>query len=71
MLNLLLPMMANLIKDLVVSEAQSLAAHHVREAINRNLSDDAKEILNMAISSDKSHDKEDIDSLIDDKCDEH
>ena len=56
---------------MVVSEAQSLAAHHVKEAIDRNLSDDAKEILNMAISSDKSHDKDDIDSLIDDKCDEH
>tara|TARA_R100000152_G_C6670455_1_gene106913 strand:+ start:234 stop:401 length:168 start_codon:yes stop_codon:yes gene_type:complete len=40
-----------MIKSLVIDKAQSLAQEHVQEAIDRNLSDDQKHVLDAVVDA--------------------
>ena len=65
--SLVLPMIGNLLKDLIVSKSQDLAKEHLEEAIEKNLPPAAKELLDKAIAEDRSHKHKSLFDLIDGK----
>ena len=44
-------LLLNMIKSLVIDKAQSLAQEHVQEAIDNNLSDDQKHVLDAVVDA--------------------
>ena len=50
-----LSMLANALLSLSVDKAQSAAKEHIMKAINENLDEDAKKMLDDAIDGDSSH----------------
>ena len=50
-----LSMLANALLSLAVDKAQSAAKEHIMKAINENLDEDAKKMLDDAIDGDSSH----------------
>ena len=65
--SLVLPMIGNLLKDLIVSKSQDLAKEHLEEAIEKNLPPAAKDLLDKAIAEDRSHKHKSLIDLIDGK----
>ena len=65
--SLVLPMIGNLLKDLVMDKAQDLAKEHLEDAIEKNLPPAAKELLDKAIAEDRSHKHKSLIDLIDGK----
>ena len=65
--SLVLPMIGNLLKDLIVSKSQDLAKEHLEEAIEKNLPPAAKDLLEKAIADDRSHKHKTLIDLIDGK----
>ena len=65
--SLVLPMIGNLLKDLIVSKSQDLAKEHLEEAIEKNLPPAAKDLLDKAIAEDRSHKNKSLIDLIDGK----
>ena len=65
--SLVLPMIGNLLKDLVMYKAQDLAKEHLEEAIEKNLPPAAKDLLDKAIAEDRSHKHKSLIDLIDGK----
>ena len=54
MLNLVLPFVANMLKDLVVDKAQSLASEHLEKHLDK-LPKEVREALDGAVDGDNSH----------------
>jgi len=65
--SLVLPMIGNLLKDLVMDKAQDLAKEHLEEGIEKNLPPAAKDLLDKAIADDRSHKHKSLIDLIDGK----
>tara|TARA_R100001086_G_scaffold220365_1_gene137258 strand:- start:53 stop:259 length:207 start_codon:yes stop_codon:yes gene_type:complete len=65
--SLVLPMIGNLLKDLILSKSQDLAKEHLEEALEKNLPPAAKELLDKAIAEDRSHKHKSLLDLIDGK----
>ena len=65
--SLVLPMIGNLLKDLIVNKSQDLAKEHLEEAIEKNLPPSAKDLLDKAIAEDRSHKHKSLIDLIDGK----
>ena len=65
--SLVLPMIGNLLKDLILSKSQDLAKEHLEEALEKNLPPAAKELLDKAIAEDRSHKHKSLIDLIDGK----
>ena len=65
--SLVLPMIGNLLKDLIVSKSQDLEKEHLEEAIEKNLPPAAKDLLDKAIAEDRSHKHKSLIDLIDGK----
>lgn len=59
-----LAMLANVLQAVVLDAAQSAAKEHIMKAINDNLDDKGKELLNKAIENDGKHDKKSIEELL-------
>ena len=54
MLNLILPFVANMLKDLVADKAQSLAVEHLQPHLDK-LPKEVQEALDSAVDGDNSH----------------
>lgn len=65
--SLVLPMIGNLLKDLILSKSQDLKKEHLEEAIEKNLPPAAKVLLDKAIADDRSHKHKSLIDLIDGK----
>jgi|TARA_R100000152_G_C6730859_1_gene155564 uncharacterized Rossmann fold enzyme len=63
MLNLVLPFVANMLRDMVVDKAQSLAAEHLEEHIDK-LPKEVKQALDDAVDGDNSHGHKSVLDLI-------
>ena len=63
MLNLVLPFIGNMIRDMVIDKASTLAAHHVEEHLDK-LPQDVKDALDAAIDGDNSHAHKSLKDLI-------
>lgn len=63
MLNFVLPMVANMLRDMVVDKAQSLASSHLEEHLNK-LPKEAREALDDAVNGDDSHGHKNLIDLI-------
>ena len=46
------------------TDSQHVSKHHIMKAINENLDDDAKKVLDQAISDDKGHNKNSLSDLL-------
>lgn len=55
-------MAANLLKDLVLDQAQSLAKEHIQNALDRN--PELKQVIDQAVSEDNTHDKNKLEDLL-------
>ena len=63
MLNLGLPFVANMLKDLVVDKAQSLASEHLEKHIDK-LPKEVQEALDSAVDGDNAHGHKSLKDLI-------
>ena len=63
MLNLVLPFVANMLKDLVVDKAQSLASEHLEKHIDK-LPKEVQEALDSAVDGDNPHGHKSLKDLI-------
>ena len=63
MLNLVLPFVANMLKDLVVDKAQSLAVEHLEPHLDK-LPKEVREALDGAVDGDNSHGHKSVMDLI-------
>ena len=63
MLNLVLPFVANMLRDMVVDKAQSLASEHLEEHLNK-LPKEARQALDDAVNADNSHGHKNLVDLI-------
>jgi len=63
MLNLVLPFVANMLKDLVVDKAQSLASEHLEKHIDK-LPKEVQEALDSAVDGDNAHSHKSLKDLI-------
>ena len=63
MLNLVLPFVANMLKDLVVDKAQSLASEHLEKHIDK-LPKEVQEALDSAVDGDNAHCQKSLKDLI-------
>ncbi len=63
MLNLVLPFVANMLKDLVVDKAQSLASEHLEKHIDK-LPKEVQEALDSAVDGDNAHGHKSLKDLI-------
>ena len=57
-------LLANILKTLVIDKAQSLVADQVMKAVDDNLDDNQKKILDDAISTDGSHEFNSLKDLL-------
>tara|TARA_R100001510_G_C7603662_1_gene169483 strand:- start:259 stop:531 length:273 start_codon:yes stop_codon:yes gene_type:complete len=63
MLNLVLPFVANMLKDIVADKAQSLAAEHLEPHLEK-LPKEVREALDSAVDGDNSHGHKSVMDLI-------
>ena len=63
MLNLVLPFVANMLKDLVVDKAQSLASEHLEKHIDK-LPKEVQEARDSAVDGDNAHGHKSLKDLI-------
>ena len=63
MLTLVLPFVANMLKDLVVDKAQSLASEHLEKHIDK-LPKEVQEALDSAVDGDNAHGHKSLKDLI-------
>ena len=63
MLNLVLPFVANMLKDLVVDKAQSLASEHLEKHRDK-LPKEVQEALDSAVDGDNAHGHKSLKDLI-------
>ena len=63
MLNLVLPFVANMLKDIVADKAQSLAAEHLEPHLDK-LPKEVREALDGAVDGDNSHGHKSVMDLI-------
>ena len=63
MLNLVLPFVANMLKDIVADKAQSLAAEHLEPHLEK-LPKEVREALDGAVDGDNSHGHKSVMDLI-------
>ena len=63
MLNLILPFVANMLKDLVADKAQSLAVEHLQPHLDK-LPKEVKEALDSAVDGDNAHSHKSVLDLI-------
>jgi len=57
-------MLANTLFSIAADKMQSAAKDHIMKAIDENLDDDAKKVLDQAISDDKGHNKNSLSDLL-------
>ena len=60
----ILSMLANTLFSIAADKMQSAAKDHIMKAIDENLDDDAKKVLDQAISDDKGHNKNSLSDLL-------
>jgi DnaJ-domain-containing protein 1 len=60
----ILSMLANTLFSIAADKMQSAAKDHIMKAIDENLDDDAKKVLDAAISDDKGHNKNSLSDLL-------
>ncbi len=60
----MLSMLANTLFSIAADKMQSAAKDHIMKAIDENLDDDAKKVLDQAISDDKGHNKNSLSDLL-------
>ena len=63
MLNLVLPFVANMLKDMVADKAQSLAVEHLQPHLDK-LPKEVREALDSAVDGDNSHGHKSVVDLI-------
>jgi len=63
MLNLVLPFVANMLKDIVADKAQSLAAEHLEPHLDK-LPKEVREALDSAVDGDNAHAHKSLKDLI-------
>ena len=63
MLNLVLPFVANMLKDIVADKAQSLAAEHLEPYLDK-LPKEVREALDSAVDGDNSHGHKSVMDLV-------
>lgn len=63
MLNLILPFVANMLKDIVADKAQSLAAEHLQPHLDK-LPKEVQEALDSAVDGDNAHGHKSLKDLI-------
>ena len=63
MLNLVLPFVANMLKDIVADKAQSLAAEHLEPHLDK-LPKEVREALDSAVDGDNAHGHKSLKDLI-------
>tara|TARA_R100000664_G_scaffold29292_1_gene41089 strand:+ start:68 stop:244 length:177 start_codon:yes stop_codon:yes gene_type:complete len=57
-------MLANTLFSIAADKAQNAVKDHIMKAIDENLDDDAKKVLDQAISDDKGHNKNSLSDLL-------
>ena len=60
----ILSMLANTLFSIAADKAQNAVKDHIMKAIDENLDDDAKKVLDKAISDDKGHNKNSLSDLL-------
>ena len=60
----ILSMLAKTLFSIAADKMQSAAKDHIMKAIDENLDDDAKKVLDQAISDDKGHNKNSLSDLL-------
>ena len=60
----ILSMLANTLFSIAADKAQNAVKDHIMKAIDENLDDDAKNVLDQAISDDKGHNKNSLSDLL-------
>ena len=60
----ILSMLANPLFSIAADKAQNAVKDHIMKAIDENLDDDAKKVLDQAISDDKGHNKNSLSDLL-------
>ena len=60
----ILSMLANTLFSIAADKMQSATKDHFMNAIDENLDDDAKKVLDQAISDDKGHNKNSLSDLL-------
>ena len=60
----ILSMLANTLFSIAADKAQNAVKDHIMKAIDQNLDDDAKKVLDQAISDDKGHNKNSLSDLL-------
>ena len=60
----ILSMLANTLFSKAADKMQTAAKDHIMKAIDENLDDDAKKVLDQAISDDKGHNKNSLSDLL-------
>ena len=60
----ILSMLANTLFSIAADKAQNAVKDHIMKAIDENLDDDAKKVLDQAISYDKGHNKDSLSDLL-------
>jgi uncharacterized membrane-anchored protein YjiN (DUF445 family) len=60
----ILSMLANTLFSIAADKAQNAVKDHIMKAIDENLDDDAKKVLDQAISDDKGHNKNSLSDLL-------
>ena len=60
----ILSMLANTLFSIAADKAQNAVKDHIMKAINENLHDDAKKVLDQAIRDDMGHNKNSLSDLL-------
>ena len=60
----ILSMLANTLFSIAADKAQNAVKDHIMKAIDENLDDHAKKVLDQAISDDKGHNKNSLSDLL-------
>tara|TARA_Y100001973_G_scaffold41043_1_gene61292 strand:- start:1798 stop:1992 length:195 start_codon:yes stop_codon:yes gene_type:complete len=60
----ILSMLANTLFSIAADKTQNAVKDHIMKAIDENLDDDAKKVLDQAISDDKGHNKNSLSDLL-------
>ena len=60
----ILSMLANTLFSIAADKAQNAVKDHIMKEIDENLDDDAKKVLDQAISDDKGHNKNSLSDLL-------
>ena len=60
----ILSMLATTLFSIAADKAQNAVKDHIMKAIDENLDDDAKKVLDQAISDDKGHNKNSLSDLL-------